>query len=256
MTKSAQPALSILVVDDNVVHRRMSQTILTAAGYAVRLAEGGPQALAAFEKAPADLVILDVHMPGMDGFEVCRRLRALPDGKRVPILFLTDLSDLSSPEQAQQSGGDDFLNKPINRIELCMRIRLLLRERHLQDILASLLEGSREAIAVLDAKAQITRWSRQASALLGWSANEAVGQSLSSLLIPQAQRQEFEEELSRVLATTSATSAPSFRRTAWTAQRQDAQQIPVELSVTLVRTASETSLCVFIRGATATGGNR
>jgi CheY-like chemotaxis protein len=125
---SAQPALSILVVDDNVVHRRMSQTILTAAGYGVRLAEGGPQALAAFEKNPADVALIDVHMPGMDGFEVCRRLRALPDGKRVPVLFLTDVSDLSSPDSAVLSGGDDFLNKPINRIELLMRVRSLSKK--------------------------------------------------------------------------------------------------------------------------------
>lgn len=248
MIKSAaQPALSILVVDDNVVHRRMSQTILTTAGYGVRLAEGGPQALASFEKAPADIVILDVHMPGMDGFEVCRRLRALPEGRRVPVLFLTDLSDLSSPEQAQQSGGDDFLNKPINRIELCMRIRLLLRERHLQDILAAMLDGAREAIAVIDARGQITSWSRQAAAALGWSAAEAVGHSLSNLLLAPAQRQEFDEELGRLVAAGSAASAPVLRRAAWSALRQDGKQISVELSLSLVRTASETSLCVFIR---------
>lgn len=249
MLKSAsQPGLSILVVDDNVVHRRMSQTILTAAGYGVRLAEGGPQAIAAFEKSPPDVVLLDVHMPGMDGFETCRRLRALPEGKRVPILFLTDVSDLTSPEQALQSGGDDFLNKPINRIELCMRIRMLLRERHHEDILAGVLEGAHEAITVIDGKGQIASWSRRAAALLGWSASEAVGQEVGALLLAPAQRQEFEEELSRLLSAPSA-AGTALRRTAWTAVRQGGQQVPIELSVNPIRTAKETSLCIFIRGA-------
>jgi PAS domain S-box-containing protein len=243
--KPAAPELTILVVDDNLVHRRMSQTILTAAGYGVRLAEGGLQALASFEKNRPDIALVDIHMPGMDGFEVCRRLRAMPDGQKVPILFLTDVSDLASPDQALAAGGDDFLNKPINRIELLMRVRSLLRERHHEAVLSRVLEEVRDAVAIVDAKGIIIRWSHQAMAVLGFSAGEAIGQSLSRLILTQPYQQEFEDRLARYL---SSDDRPVFNQnTSSHAVQKGGRQLPAEFSVTAVRTANETSFCVFIR---------
>ena len=72
-------------------------------------------------------MLLDVLMPGMDGYETCRRIRALPDGGDVPVLFLTALGDLETHKAALDSGADDFLTKPINRTELLIRVRSLLR---------------------------------------------------------------------------------------------------------------------------------
>src|SRR5256885_40146 len=81
----------ILVVDDNEQNRALAEGNLVAMGYEVQLAEDGPSALAMLAQEPPDLVLLDVMMPGMDGFEVCRRIRALPSGGDVPVVFATAL---------------------------------------------------------------------------------------------------------------------------------------------------------------------
>lgn len=242
-----EPGLHILVVDDNPVHRRMSQTILSAAGYRVSLADGGAQAIAAFDKTPPDIVLLDVHMPGMNGFEVCQRLRALPSGKKVPIVFLTDVSDLASPDQAFSAGGDDFLNKPLNRIELLMRVRSLLRARHHEAILEEVLAEVAETVIVLDGKGHVVKWSRQATLCFGFHANEAVGRSLGSLILAKGHSQVLDDGITRYLSTGGDPIIPE--PTALTAVHQGGRQFPIGLYVTAIRTANETAFCVFIRDA-------
>lgn len=248
---TSQPGLHILVVDDNLVHRRMSQTILAAAGYKVTLAEGGAQALAAFGKSPADVVLLDIRMPGMDGFEVCRRLRALPAAKKVPILFLTDISDLDAPDQAIAVGGDDFLNKPINRIELVIRVRSLLRARHHEGILDGVLAESRESIVLLDGAGQITKWSPPAAELFGWPAGEVVGRSFSRLAFTAAHQPAFEEALTGYL---SPGPGPLInQRTEWSAVHHSGRPLLIELRITAIHTANEVAFCAFIRDLGAPG---
>jgi signal transduction histidine kinase len=126
---TAQPR--ILVVDDHEQSRLVAEGQLSTAGLSVTLANDGMQAIRAFAEQPPDLVLLDVMMPGLDGFETCRRLRALPGGNEVPIVFLTALNDFGAHQQALLSGADDFLTKPINRTELLMRVNSLLRIRQL-----------------------------------------------------------------------------------------------------------------------------
>ena len=125
------PAL-VLVVDDDERNRLLAEAVLQAAGYEVRLAASGADALQAFGEAEPDLVLLDVMMPRMDGFETCRHVRALPGGADVPVVFLTANSDLASYQKALDSGADDFLTKPLNRTELIIRVESLIRVRNLQ----------------------------------------------------------------------------------------------------------------------------
>jgi two-component system, sensor histidine kinase and response regulator len=124
---------TILVIDDNLQNREVAEGHLVSAGYDAILADGGEAGLARFQELRPDLVLLDVVMPRMDGFETCRRLRSLPGGPDVPILFLTALGDLGTHKAALDSGADDFLTKPINRTELLIRLRSLLRIRRLSD---------------------------------------------------------------------------------------------------------------------------
>ncbi|MBX3219171.1 MAG: response regulator [Labilithrix sp.] len=123
----------VLVVDDNAANRLLVEAQLDAAGYTVTQAESGAQALSAFAAGAIDLVLLDVMMPGMDGFETCRRLRALPGGDEVPVLFLTALHDHETHDKALVSGADDFLGKPFHRTELLIRVRSLIRISRLQN---------------------------------------------------------------------------------------------------------------------------
>jgi signal transduction histidine kinase len=124
---------TVLVVDDNLQNREVAEGHLVGAGYTAIQAENGERALAITADQRPDLILLDVLMPGMDGFETCRRLRALPAAGDTPILFLTALSDLGTHKAALDSGADDFLTKPINRTELLIRIRSLLRIKELSD---------------------------------------------------------------------------------------------------------------------------
>jgi signal transduction histidine kinase len=126
-------AATVLVVDDNLQNREVAEGHLVGAGYAVVQAEGGLQALALIPTLRPDLVLLDVLMPDMDGYETCRAIRALPEHADVPVLFLTALGDLETHKAALDSGADDFLTKPINRTELLIRVRSLLRIKQLSD---------------------------------------------------------------------------------------------------------------------------
>jgi len=116
---------TILVVDDDASIRRMLERTLAAEGYrAASVADGGA-ALAAIERSVPDLVILDLGLPGMDGVDVCRRVRAL--GLATPILLLTARDTVPARVEALDAGGDDYVVKPFDTEELQARIRALLR---------------------------------------------------------------------------------------------------------------------------------
>ncbi|MBI3269298.1 MAG: hybrid sensor histidine kinase/response regulator [Planctomycetes bacterium] len=125
----------VLVVDDNSHDRRISVEFLEAEGYAVAQASSGGQAVSQFAEWNPDLVLLDVYMPGMNGFDTCRRLRSLPQGGKVAILFLTAVGQTENLQKAVEAGADDFLLKPVNSVELAIRARSLFRIRELQETL-------------------------------------------------------------------------------------------------------------------------
>lgn len=117
-----QPA-HILVVDDNPDMRRLLQRMAQSIGYPVVVAADGEAALASAAQNPPLAVLLDVSMPGMDGLEVCRRLRAGAKTSTVPILLVTASADLQTRLEAFEAGADDFLPKPFEPRELAVRLR-------------------------------------------------------------------------------------------------------------------------------------
>jgi len=121
----------VLVVDDNAQNRALAQATLEGENFEVLLAESGQQALALFAERQPDCVLLDVRMPGMDGIETCKRLRALPGGADVPIVFLTASRDVDTFDAAQLAGGDDFVTKPVQPTELLLRTQMALKLRRL-----------------------------------------------------------------------------------------------------------------------------
>ncbi len=122
-----EPPVTILVVDDDAMVRLMVEVALSEAGYPVRTAADAEAGLASFDAAPADLVLLDVLLPGMNGYEACRRLRAHPAGRHIPIIVMTGLDDRESIQSAYESGATDFITKPMVWDLLPYRVRYALR---------------------------------------------------------------------------------------------------------------------------------
>jgi len=121
-----QPSI-ILIVDDVAANRETLRELLDAQNYRFVEAADGPAALRLAAETPPDLVLLDVMMPGMDGFEVCRRLRRDPPLAEVPVILVTALDDQASRLTGISSGADDFVTKPFNRAELRARVRTITR---------------------------------------------------------------------------------------------------------------------------------
>ena len=117
--------LKVMMADDDASMRRLVQTVCEEAGYACCVAEGGEEALALFQREWPDVVLLDVMMPKVDGFEVCRRIRAIDEN--VPVLFLSARDGIIDKRIGFSFGGDDYLVKPFNEEELLMRIEALVR---------------------------------------------------------------------------------------------------------------------------------
>jgi len=122
----------ILVVDDDALTRRSMRAILEQARYKVESAGGGAEAIEAFPRCRPELVVLDILMPGIDGIETCRQIRAMPGGELIPIIFLTGDGRAETHSGAFQAAGDDFLRKPVSPTELIFRIRSLMRLKRLQ----------------------------------------------------------------------------------------------------------------------------
>lgn len=123
----------VLAVDDNEVNLELLSAYLGGTGCELVLAHNGPEALAAIAAERPDLVLLDVVMPGMDGFEVCRQIKSDPANRLLPIVLVTSLNTVEDRVRALQLGADDYLAKPIDRNELMARVVTLIKTKEVYD---------------------------------------------------------------------------------------------------------------------------
>ena len=123
----------ILVVDDDQQNLELVQAYLEDIECETVAAHDGIEALERVAKDKPDLILLDVMMPKMSGFEVCRRLKVDPATSNIPVIMVTALNEFGDIERGIDSGTDDFVSKPINKLELLTRIRTMLKLKHLTD---------------------------------------------------------------------------------------------------------------------------
>ena len=126
-------AQRILVVDDTPQNVKLLSDLLAARGYEVTTASSGEQALQSIAQQPPDLVLLDIMMPGISGYEVCRKIRENPATALLPVVLATSLDPNQERVKGIEAGADDFLSKPVNQAEMFARVKSLLRIKGLQD---------------------------------------------------------------------------------------------------------------------------
>ncbi|MCX7682522.1 MAG: GAF domain-containing protein [Anaerolineae bacterium] len=179
---------TILIVDDDPAARLVMKALLAREGFELAFAESGAEALEKVSELMPDLVLLDVMMPHMDGFEVCRHLRSNPLTAQVPIIMVTALADRDSRLRGVEAGADDFISKPFDAAELKARVQTiihlnrfrLLRERaRFEQLIQSLPDG----IAIVDSEGVIRLANPAMHRLLGAS-EELVGQNFFSFVEP------------------------------------------------------------------------
>ena len=196
----------ILIVDDTPTNLEVLFDFLADSGFKVLVAEDGETAIERVEYAPPDLVLLDILMPGIDGFETCRCLKANEKTKDIPVIFMTALSETVDKVKGLNLGAVDYITKPLQHEEVLARIQLhlslqkltkTLKEQNLrleQEIQerkrsdqkireqAALLDITTDAIFVQDLENKILYWNKGAEHLYGWKAEEAIGKDVEELL--------------------------------------------------------------------------
>ncbi|OQX60674.1 hypothetical protein B5M50_00360 [candidate division KSB1 bacterium 4484_219] len=137
--------LKILVVDDIAINLELQKAYLTAAGYEVIEAKSGQEALQKVRDEKPDLILLDVMMPKMSGYEVCKILKNDPETQFIPIIMVTALTSVEDKIRGIEAGADDFISRPFNKTELMARVKSLLRIKFLQDQLHQRMQELSEA---------------------------------------------------------------------------------------------------------------
>jgi len=219
---NAHPGLAehparILIVDDERHNRELLEVMLTPQGFVLQMAGSGAEALAIVAEDPPDLILLDVMMPGMDGYEVAVSVKGREATENIPVIMVTALDDRAAKLRGLHAGAEDFLTKPVDRLELSVRVRNLLRLKAYGDFYddysqrlegevssrtadllertntlerqagvlneqAALLDLAQDAIVVRDMQGRIVFWSRGAEIMYGWTSADAIGQNRDDLL--------------------------------------------------------------------------
>ena len=121
----------VLIADDNEQNRELLDAYLADENYEILMANDGQETMDAIEANQPDLILLDIMMPRMSGYEVCEKIKSDQEKQNIPVLMVTALNEMGDIEKAVKAGCDDFLTKPVNQLELKTRVRSLLRVRHL-----------------------------------------------------------------------------------------------------------------------------
>jgi PAS domain S-box-containing protein len=186
---------TILIVDDDPLNVKLLEVFLSK-HHSVLGAYSGEEALEIVESESVDLVILDIMMPGMDGYEVCRRIKANESTNFIPVIIITALSSKDDRIKGIDAGADEFLVKPIDRVEVLTRVRTLLNNKHLYDELKlekdkvqSYLDIAGCIIVAFNKDGTVKLANKKCCQLLGYTEDELIGQNWVDIAVPEEEKE-------------------------------------------------------------------
>ena len=174
-TVVSQETSTILLVDDDPHNLKLLEAFLSSLPHEILKANDGEEALVLLQKQEVDLILLDVMMPGINGFEVCRRLKTQEKTRLIPIVLITALDDLDSRVEGMESGADDFISKPVNRIEILARTKSLIKNRKLNNSLTNIENVLFSLAIAVEAKDRYTQGHTARVASLAMALGEKIG---------------------------------------------------------------------------------
>lgn len=244
--------LKALIVDDTATNRQILQVFLGKLGFQVVAAEDGAQGVAAFEREAPDLVIMDVMMPVMDGYEATRRIKALSGERWVPVVFLSALDKEENLVAGLDAGGDDYLPKPVNFVVLDAKLRSLTRalalQRSLDDerrLVRAMSDNLVDAMLMIDQKGTILWCNPSAEHMFGHAAQEMLGRNVK-MLMPEPYQSEHDGYLSRYVDGGQPRILGVGQRQLL-GLRKNGQTFPIDLGISEMRVAGERRFIGLIR---------
>ncbi len=279
-------AQTILVVEDNTANLEVIIAYLKEAGFGILEARKGEDGLTRARRGRPDLILLDILMPGIDGFEVCRRLKSDEATRNIPVIFMTALAEMEHKVKGLHLGAVDYITKPIQKEELLARISTQLRLRELterleqkieertleltttnEQLLAKIaergwaeealreseerfravVETANDAIITIDSRGKIVAWNNGAQVMFGYSIDEINGQSLTPIL-PERYRAGHQSGLRRVVS--GGEKKVIGTTVELTGLRKEGSEFPLELSLAAWKSGEELFFTAIIRDIT------
>lgn len=186
----------VLVVDDAPTHIEVMRAVLEPAGYEVKAATDGPMALQMAQALQPHLILLDVMMPGMDGYAVCSGLKENASTQHIPVIFVTGIDDVEAEARGFALGAADYISKPLRMPVVLARVKAHLalqgQRRHLEGMFRDVMEFAPDAFILADTQGQIVQINAQAEQLFGYRREELNGLPVE-VLMPQRLRSEHED---------------------------------------------------------------
>jgi two-component system cell cycle response regulator len=190
------PNAAILIVDDAPANLGVLRKIMVGQGYQTFVATSGERALDIARRVQPDLILLDVVMPGMDGFETCRQLKAHATTRRIPVIFMSALTDTDDIVSGFDNGAVDYISKPLRMAEVCARVRTQLHihshsesEKAQAERLRTIVDSMAEGLMIIEASGRIQYTNPACDCYLGYGPNELAGRAIGELLTPAVARE-------------------------------------------------------------------
>jgi PAS domain S-box-containing protein len=232
----------LLLVDDNPVNLQILRRTLQGCGYQLHIANDGETALDLATQILPSLILLDIVMPGMDGYEVCQRLKASPDTEGIAVIFLSALEDSAAKVKGFAVGGVDYISKPFQADEVVARVRNHIKIHRLESQLSrrnvelesenhQILNAVSEGIISLDREGRVTMLNPAATVICGWSAADSLGEQLTTLGLFNVDN-ELRMAEHKTLPYRSYRMGQSAHSDMELIRRRDQQLLPVALTCT------------------------